>query len=133
METHIQFFVAAVAAGLINSMAGGGGLITFPLLALVVPQYGSRRRHQRGRRNYRIRAGSVLLLGPLRSTRATLWRRVSQISRPTVEVRSRATLPLLALRTCLGAQPERGVGRLHRLSHHPYEFVAQRLQVRLVA
>jgi hypothetical protein len=44
----------------------------------------------RGRRNYRIRAGSVLLLDPLRSTRATLWRRVSQISRPTVEVRSRA-------------------------------------------
>ncbi len=37
METHILFFVAALAAGLINSMAGGGGLITFPLLALVVP------------------------------------------------------------------------------------------------
>ena len=37
METHILFFVAAVAAGLINSMAGGGGLITFPLLTLVVP------------------------------------------------------------------------------------------------
>src|SRR5918994_5082551 len=29
--------LAAVAAGLINSLAGGGGLITFPLLALVVP------------------------------------------------------------------------------------------------
>lgn len=27
METHILFFVAAVAAGLINSLAGGGGLI----------------------------------------------------------------------------------------------------------
>jgi uncharacterized membrane protein YfcA len=26
-----------VAAGLINSLAGGGGLITFPLLTLVVP------------------------------------------------------------------------------------------------
>ena len=37
METHILFFVAAVAAGLINSMAGGGGLITFPLLTLFVP------------------------------------------------------------------------------------------------
>jgi uncharacterized protein len=37
LETHILFFVAAVAAGLINSLAGGGGLITFPLLALVVP------------------------------------------------------------------------------------------------
>ena len=37
MGTHILFFVAAVAAGLINSLADGGGLITFPLLALVVP------------------------------------------------------------------------------------------------
>ena len=37
METHILFFAAAVVAGLINSLAGGGGLITFPLLALVVP------------------------------------------------------------------------------------------------
>ena len=37
MGTHILFFVAAVAAGLINALAGGGGLITFPLLALVVP------------------------------------------------------------------------------------------------
>ena len=36
MEYHVLFFVAAVAAGLINSLAGGGGLITFPLLALVV-------------------------------------------------------------------------------------------------
>ena len=35
--THILFFVAAIAAGLINALAGGGGLITFPLLALVVP------------------------------------------------------------------------------------------------
>ena len=37
METHVLFFLAAVAAGLINSLAGGGGLITFPLLTLVVP------------------------------------------------------------------------------------------------
>jgi uncharacterized membrane protein YfcA len=37
LVTHILFFVAAVAAGLINALAGGGGLITFPLLALVVP------------------------------------------------------------------------------------------------
>jgi len=36
LEYHVLFFVAAVAAGLINSLAGGGGLITFPLLALVV-------------------------------------------------------------------------------------------------
>lgn len=37
METHILFFVAAILAAAINSLAGGGGLITFPLLALVVP------------------------------------------------------------------------------------------------
>lgn len=37
MEIHVLFFVAAVVAGLINSLAGGGGLITFPLLTLVVP------------------------------------------------------------------------------------------------
>ena len=37
METHILLFVAAVVAGAINSLAGGGGLVTFPLLALVVP------------------------------------------------------------------------------------------------
>src|SRR5918994_366994 len=37
LETYILFFVAAIAAGLINSLAGGGGLITFRLLALVVP------------------------------------------------------------------------------------------------
>jgi uncharacterized protein len=36
METYALFFVAAVAAGAINALAGGGGLITFPLLALVV-------------------------------------------------------------------------------------------------
>ena len=37
METQVLFFVAAVVAGLINSLAGGGGLITFPMLVLVVP------------------------------------------------------------------------------------------------
>src|SRR5918994_7526622 len=37
LETHVLFFVAAVVAGLINSLAGGGGLITFPMLVLVVP------------------------------------------------------------------------------------------------
>lgn len=37
METHVLFFFAAILAGAINSVAGGGGLITFPLLALVIP------------------------------------------------------------------------------------------------
>jgi len=36
METHILFFLAAIAAGAINTLAGGGGLLTFPLLTLVI-------------------------------------------------------------------------------------------------
>jgi uncharacterized protein len=35
--THFFFFLAAILAGAINSLAGGGGLITFPLLTLVMP------------------------------------------------------------------------------------------------
>jgi len=34
--THFLLFVATVLAGTINALAGGGGLITFPLLMLVV-------------------------------------------------------------------------------------------------
>jgi hypothetical protein len=37
VEIHALFFLAAIVAGAINALAGGGGLITFPLLALVVP------------------------------------------------------------------------------------------------
>jgi uncharacterized protein len=37
VEIHVLFFIAAAVAGAINALAGGGGLITFPLLALVVP------------------------------------------------------------------------------------------------
>jgi uncharacterized membrane protein YfcA len=36
MESHLLFFVATILAGAINALAGGGGLITFPLLMLVV-------------------------------------------------------------------------------------------------
>ena len=36
METHFLFFIASVIGGVINTLAGGGGLITFPLLMLVV-------------------------------------------------------------------------------------------------
>jgi uncharacterized membrane protein YfcA len=36
VETYFLFFIASVAGGVINSVAGGGGLITFPLLMLVV-------------------------------------------------------------------------------------------------
>jgi uncharacterized protein len=37
VETYFLFFIASIVGGLINAVAGGGGLITFPLLMLVVP------------------------------------------------------------------------------------------------
>lgn len=37
MLTHFLFFLAAIVAGAINALAGGGGLITFPLLTFVMP------------------------------------------------------------------------------------------------
>ena len=37
MLTHFLFFLAAILAGAINALAGGGGLITFTLLTLVMP------------------------------------------------------------------------------------------------
>jgi uncharacterized protein len=37
MMIFFLFFIATVLAGTINALAGGGGLITFPLLMLVVP------------------------------------------------------------------------------------------------
>src|SRR5690348_12457557 len=36
MMNYLLFFSAAVVAGTINAVAGGGGLLTFPLLTLVV-------------------------------------------------------------------------------------------------
>src|ERR1044071_4888879 len=36
MLSYLSFFLATVLAGAINALAGGGGLITFPLLMLVV-------------------------------------------------------------------------------------------------
>jgi hypothetical protein len=36
VETYFLFFIASVVGGVINAIAGGGGLITFPLLMLVV-------------------------------------------------------------------------------------------------
>jgi uncharacterized membrane protein YfcA len=36
VETYFLFFIASVIGGVINALAGGGGLITFPLLMLVV-------------------------------------------------------------------------------------------------
>jgi hypothetical protein len=37
METHILLFLVAVVATAINSVAGGGGLLTFPVLMTVLP------------------------------------------------------------------------------------------------
>ena len=37
IEIYILFFVAAIVGGAINALAGGGGLITFTLLMLVLP------------------------------------------------------------------------------------------------
>jgi uncharacterized membrane protein YfcA len=37
VEIYVLFFVATIVAGAINSLAGGGGLVTFTLLMLVVP------------------------------------------------------------------------------------------------
>jgi uncharacterized protein len=36
VDTYVLFFVASIVAGAINALAGGGGLITFPLLMQVV-------------------------------------------------------------------------------------------------
>ena len=40
-------------------------------------------------------------------------------------VNKRLLVRQLALRGLIGAQPQRDVGRLHRLPHHPYEIIAQ--------
>jgi uncharacterized protein len=37
VETYLLFFIASIVGGAINALAGGGGLITFPLLMVVVP------------------------------------------------------------------------------------------------
>src|SRR5437867_13405456 len=36
VESYFLFFIASVIGGVINAIAGGGGLITFPPLMLVV-------------------------------------------------------------------------------------------------
>jgi uncharacterized membrane protein YfcA len=37
MDTHILLFLVAILATAISSIAGGGGLLTFPLLMTVLP------------------------------------------------------------------------------------------------
>ena len=36
MELHVLLFLVAIVAGAVNAMAGGGGLLTFPVLMTVV-------------------------------------------------------------------------------------------------
>ena len=38
--------------------------------------------------------------------------------------------PFASSRWWVGAQPQRDVGGLHRLSYHPYQIVVQRVQAR---
>jgi uncharacterized protein len=65
VETHLLFFIAAIAAGAINALAGGGGLITFPLLALVVPP---------------VSADATSALALLPAYPAAVWRTRGQLS-----------------------------------------------------
>jgi uncharacterized protein len=64
-NTYILSFVAAIMAGAINALAGGGGLITFPLLALVVP---------------RITADATSALALLPAHPAAVWRTRGELS-----------------------------------------------------
>ena len=65
METHILFFIAAVVAGAINALAGGGGLILFPLLTLAVPP---------------VIADATSALALLPAYPAAVWRTRSELS-----------------------------------------------------
>jgi uncharacterized membrane protein YfcA len=69
VETHALFFLAAIVAGAINALAGGGGLILFPLLTLVVPP---------------VTADATSALALLPAYPAAVWRtrgELSQVSR----------------------------------------------------
>jgi uncharacterized protein len=68
VETHALFFLAAIVAGAINALAGGG-LILFPLLTLVVPP---------------VTADATSALALLPAYPAAVWRtrgELSQVSR----------------------------------------------------
>jgi hypothetical protein len=64
LETHVVFFVAAVVAGLINSLAGGGLIGGY--LGGDAYRQGEPHNSARGRHYHRVRAGGILLLDPLR-------------------------------------------------------------------
>jgi len=66
LEIYVLFFVAAIAAGAINALAGGGGLITFPLLTLVLPP---------------VTADATSAVALLLAYPAAVWRSRGQLSR----------------------------------------------------
>ncbi len=66
METHALFFIAAVVAGVMNALAGGGGLILFPLLTFVMPP---------------VTADATSALALLPAYPAAVWRTRSELSR----------------------------------------------------
>ncbi len=82
METHALFFVAAVVAGAGNALAGGGGLILFPLLTLVVPP---------------VTADATSALALLPAYPAAVWRTRGELSQV-----SRRWLLLLLIPSVLG-------------------------------
>ena len=66
METHALFFIAAVVVGVMNALAGGGGLILFPLLTFVMPP---------------VTADATSALALLPAYPAAVWRTRSELSR----------------------------------------------------
>ena len=62
---------------------------------------------------------------------------MSTSAHPAVEPDNSVTeelLPcLLTLRSRIGAQPQGDVGWLHSLPYHPYEVIAQGIQVSLIS
>jgi hypothetical protein len=85
VETHFLFFVAAVVAGAINSLAGGGELDDLGRPGGRLPwgyahRQGEPYRSTRGSHGYRVRPGGVLLLDAVRTTRAAHRGRVTAVS-----------------------------------------------------
>jgi hypothetical protein len=58
-----------------------------------------------------------------------LW----EILLPHLERTRRSLVCLLTLRCCLGTQPQRDVGGLHRVPYYPYKVAAQSIEVCLVS
>jgi uncharacterized protein len=83
VEAYLLFFTASIAAGAINALAGGGGLITFPLLMLVVAP---------------VTADATSAVALLTAYPAAVWRTRGQLTR----VLGRGWLWLLLMPSLLG-------------------------------